>query len=192
GFERVERGAASRSVVPTEPVRARTHEVKAGESLFRIAERYYGNGHLWRKLAEKHGTSDADFRDWVIVNNGFVDLRPHALASAAKEPGPDLGERVGRFEEEAELIAWLGGLESGSYFTTAGLVALLHRLRRLGKAVTSRKVQLGTRETWKHLFRQDRHGRHLLSPGLIETARMYNEGLGKITGTEALWPPWGY
>ncbi|MEL6797162.1 MAG: LysM peptidoglycan-binding domain-containing protein [Planctomycetota bacterium] len=54
GFERVERGAASRSVVPTEPVRARTHEVKAGESLFRIAERYYGNGHLWRKLAERN------------------------------------------------------------------------------------------------------------------------------------------
>ncbi|MEM1179417.1 MAG: hypothetical protein AAGM22_13790 [Acidobacteriota bacterium] len=147
---------------------------------------------LWRRLAEKHGTAEEDFRDWVIVNNGFVDLRPHALSSAAKEPAADLGSHVGRFESEAELVEWLSGLESGAYFTTAGLVALLYRLRRLGKSVTSRKVQLGTRETWKHLFRQDRHGRHLLSPGLIETVRMYNEGMGKITGTEALWPPWGY
>ncbi len=54
GFEPVGRDAAAHAVVPTEPERARTHEVKSGESLFRIAERYYGNGHLWRKLAERN------------------------------------------------------------------------------------------------------------------------------------------
>ena len=90
------------------------------------------------------------------------------------------------------LGAWLGELRHGSYFTSNGVVALHYRLARLGRRVCNRKVQLGTRETWKHLFRQDRQGRHLISPGLVETVRMYNEGLGKITGSEALWPRWGY
>ena len=66
------------------------------------------------------------------------------------------------------------------------------RLRRLYEKVRKRRIHLGTRETWKHLFPQDRGGRYLLSPGLIETVRMYTEGLGKVTGTEALWPGWGY
>ena len=71
-------------------------------------------------------------------------------------------------------------------------MALKLRLSRLFAQVRGRKIQLGTRETWKHLFRQDPAGRHIISPGLVETVRMYSEGLGKITGTEALWPAWGY
>ena len=126
------------------------------------------------------------------LTHGFIDLRPHAFGSAAQEPDQDLEEKIGRFDTAEELEAWLSDLEPGAYFTTSGVVAMLYRLNRLGNAVMSRKVQLGTRETWKHLFRQDRNGRHLISPGLVETARMYNEGLGKITGTEALWPGWGY
>ena len=38
----------------------------------------------------------------------------------------------------------------------------------------------------------DDRGYHIITPGLVETVRMYNEGLGKITGTETLWPRWGY
>lgn len=61
GFEAVERDERPRAVVPAEPARARTHEVKPGESLFRIAERYYGNGHLWRSLAQRNaGAVGAD------------------------------------------------------------------------------------------------------------------------------------
>ena len=90
------------------------------------------------------------------------------------------------------LAAWLGELPTGSYFTTCGLVALQYRLGRLYGQVRQRRIQLGTWETWKHLFPQDSTGRHILSPGLIETVRMYSEGLGKVTGTEALWPEWGY
>ncbi|MCG8456630.1 MAG: hypothetical protein MI919_10145, partial [Holophagales bacterium] len=147
---------------------------------------------LVQRLATRHGTSVAAFSNWVIANNGFVDLRPHALASAATEPGPDLEHRVTLLENAAELEAWIRDLPSGSYFTTCGLVALHYRLTRLGQRVRGRKVQLGTRETWKHLFRQDRERRHLITPGLVETVRMYNEGQGKVTGTEALWPGWGY
>lgn len=51
----------SRTAVPADAERARTHEVKSGDSMFRIAERYYGNGHLWRKLAERNrGVVDSD------------------------------------------------------------------------------------------------------------------------------------
>jgi hypothetical protein len=146
----------------------------------------------WRKMAADHGTTYEAARDWTIVNNGFVDLRPHALTSVATEAGPRLAEQVRRFTSAAELAEWVDTLEVGSYFTTGGLVSLELRLGRLYDRLRQRKIQLGTRETWKHLFLTDDQGRHLISPGLVETVRMYSEGLGKITGTEALWPGWGY
>lgn len=62
GFDPVTREAPVRVEEP----RARTHEVKAGESLFRIAERYYDNGHLWRKLAEQNRT--------VVAADGGVTI----------------------------------------------------------------------------------------------------------------------
>lgn len=146
----------------------------------------------WRRAAERFDTPYENFRDWVICNNGFVDLRPHALATTAKEPGSHLEDRVARLDDAEALESWLAGVPRGRYFTTAGLAALLYRVGRLGRTVRHRQVRLGTRETWKHLFQQDEEGRHLISPGLVETVRMYSEGLGKITGTEGLWPRWGY
>ncbi|MEO1717282.1 MAG: LysM peptidoglycan-binding domain-containing protein [Planctomycetota bacterium] len=99
GFERVERGAASRSVVPTEPVRARTHEVKAGESLFRIAERYYGNGHLWRKLAERNAGvvgDDGGVGIGVVLTIPSKDeLEGRAVAASSRvAPSPVPEEKV--------------------------------------------------------------------------------------------------
>ncbi len=146
----------------------------------------------WRELATDIGVPFEVARDWVIANNGFVDLRPVALGSAAKEPGPWMVERVSALSTRQELEAWLADLEAGSYFTTSGTVALELRLSKLSREVCRRRIRLGTSETWKHLFQEDEEGRHLLSPGLIETVRLYTEGLGKITGTEALWPAWGY
>ncbi len=146
----------------------------------------------WSALAAEHGVPFSVARDWVIANNGFIDLRPLALASAAKEPGPWLPDKVACLTTRAELEDWLAKLEAGSYFTTCGAVALELRLARLARRVLERKIRLGTRETWKHLFEEHEDGRHLISPGLVETARLYAEGLGKITGTEALWPAWGY
>jgi len=146
----------------------------------------------WQEKAEQHGVPAATMRDWVIVNNGFVDLRPHALVTSAKEAGPHLTDEVHTFSSTEEVAEWIDSLEQGSYFTTCGLVALKLRLGQLFQEVGQRKIELGTRETWKHLFQQDLEGRHILSPGLVETVRMYSEGLGKVTGTEALWPRWGY
>ena len=146
----------------------------------------------WQRAADKWQTDCDSFRDWVICNSGFLDLRPVAIATTAKEPGGHLEEKLCRMNDAAELETWLASLPRDSYFTTGGLVALVYRLGLLGEKVTSRQVRLGTRETWKHLFQEDENGRHLISPGLVETVRMYTEGLGKITGTEALWPRWGY
>ncbi len=146
----------------------------------------------WGELAREIGVPYAVARDWVIANNGFVDLRPLALVSAAKEPGPGLAAQVCALDTRQSLEAWLAELETGSYFTACGALALELRLARLSRKVRGRKIRLGTRETWKHLFEEDEEGRHLISPGLVETVRLYAEGLGKITGTEALWPSWGY
>ena len=146
----------------------------------------------WSELAARHGVPLATARDWVLCNNGFLDLRPVALVSAAKEPGPEMVGRVYAASTREEIEAVLGKLEVGDYFTSSGTLALELRLARLSEAVCQRRIELGTRETWKHLFSEDEEGRHLISPGLVETARLYCEGLGKITGTEALWPSWGY
>lgn len=145
-----------------------------------------------RRQAAAHGADFEVYRDWVVANNGFVDLRPHAIVTSAQEAGRDLHRKVRRVNSAEELKAFIATLDTGSYFTSAGLLALHYRLSRLASKVLKRKLQLGTRETWKHLFQQDRDERHWISPGLVETIRMYCEGVGKITGTEALWPPWGY
>ena len=146
----------------------------------------------WRTWAECHNTDAEAVRDWTIVNNGFVDLRAHALACSAGDLEGDLPCQVRHFTTPDDVLAWLGEQTHGSYFTTGGVVAMTLRLRCLLDQLRSRKVELGTSATWKHLFRQDAEQRHILNPGLVETVRMYSEGLGKVTGTEALWPGWGY
>lgn len=149
--------------------------------------------HAWHRTAAEYEVPASIVRDWTIANNGFIDLRPHALVSAATEPGPGMVERVRSFGRGDELSTWIEeNLEAGDYFTACGLVALDLRLHRLFAKIRRRRIELGTRETWKHLFQVDDRGHHLITPGLVETVRMYNEGLGKITGTEALWPRWGY
>ena len=148
---------------------------------------------LWHERAAALDVPMATYRDWTIVNNGFVDLRPHALATTAKAAAiRDLPSHVHAFDTSEALESWLEGVEIGTYFTSCGLHALLLRLQRLGDKICRRRIELGTRETWKHLFQMDHRGRHVITPGLVETVRMYTEGMGKITGTEALWPRWGY
>lgn len=51
------------------PRPARTHQVQVGDSLDRIAAKYYGNSTRWRDIAEANGVSDP------------LDLRPGTLLS---------------------------------------------------------------------------------------------------------------
>ena len=132
-------------------------------------------------------------RDWMIANNGFVDLRPVRPGERRPRarPGP---RRPGAALRHRRTSSPPGSTPSRSARTSppAASRPSSFAFGRLYERLRQRKIQLGTRETWKHLFRQDAEGRHLISPGLVETVRMYAEGLGKVTGTEALWPRWGY
>jgi hypothetical protein len=151
-----------------------------------------------RRMAREAGVPFAQARDWVVVNNGFIDFRPHALATDTRGlpqlPSAGEGRRSAllRTRNPDELVAWLASLPAGCYFTTAGLVALDYRLRQLWRQLKQRRVELGTADTWKKLFFRKENGHFALTPGLVESCRMYSEGLGKVTGTEVLWPRWGY
>ena len=150
---------------------------------------------LYRDLEKRgrpHGVDPRTVWDWVVVNNGVVDVRPHALVTHAKDVQADLSDRVKRFSNETDLVEWLETIHHGQYFTTTGLIALRLRISRLWEKIRNRHIQLGTGETWKNLFQLDSNGKFLIVPGLVETMRMYAEGLGKTTGTETLWPGHGY
>ncbi|MEM8758314.1 MAG: LysM domain-containing protein [Planctomycetota bacterium] len=79
------------------PARVRTHRVREGENLYRIAERYYGNGHLWRRLATANGslvTADGQVSEGAVLRIPSPDSisgasRPSrsARAAAAASPG---------------------------------------------------------------------------------------------------------
>ncbi len=144
------------------------------------------------RKAEDAGVSYETARDWAVSNNGFIDLRPHALGTDAKQLGPEAEASLLATDDLEQLRQWLLGLTPSRYFTTNGLLALDRRLRGLHLRLQTRHTELGTANTWKNLFFRRTDGKYVLSPGLVETCRMYTEGLGKVTGTELLWPIWGY
>ena len=43
---------------PFEGYRERTYQIRKGDRLWLIAERFYGDGHLWHKIAEANGISN--------------------------------------------------------------------------------------------------------------------------------------
>lgn len=147
---------------------------------------------ILRRQAADSGVTYQVARDWVVANNGFIDLRPHALGTDAKELTPATGTTLLATTDREELHSWLAGRTPSGYFTTSGLLALDYRLRCLWHRLQTRHTELGTANTWKNLFFRLADGRYVLAPGLVETVRMYCEGLGKVTGTELLWPRWGY
>ncbi|HYR28533.1 MAG TPA: hypothetical protein VEU30_08710 [Thermoanaerobaculia bacterium] len=127
-----------------------------------------------------------------VAVNGFIDLRPHGIVSSVKLAA-DITDGAVTAHRDAESFARrLASLEPYSFFATAGLVAVLHRLRALGRMLTQARTDLGTMQDWLWNMRRDARGHIYVVPGVVEALRMIAEAQEKTTGTEWLDGIWGY
>lgn len=141
-----------------------------------------------------------DFLEWVICNNGFADMRPKATFNVAKKYQEGLVDAIrickthDQFRKEVTTLTQKNGrnLHENYHYSTSGLIAYTGRLQGLYEQITDFDLSLGTYNGWKALFPVDSNNNHPLIPGLVEAMRMYSEGLGKITGSEFLYPKYGY
>ena len=133
-----------------------------------------------------------EYCSYHICNGGFVDLRPLAVLSTARNTKEDLQGKVRTFRDEPGLRAAMREIEPYSSFTTCGLVALLYRLRSLYNLLREAMVELGTLQEFRWQMPRDPNGHILLVPGVVEAFRMVSEGLEKTTGTERLDGIWQY
>jgi hypothetical protein len=152
------------------------------------------------KIADKNHIDRQDFLEWVICNNGFADLRPKAVFNTAKSYHNGLIDAIKTTDSAAEFRKLVNtlklkngrNLSENYHYTTSGLVAYTARITGLYEQLQKFDLSLGTLNGWKALFPVDHKNNHPLIPGLVEAMRMYMEGLGKITGTEFLYPQYGY
>ena len=152
---------------------------------------------LTERLRHDHGRSGArcsyaTYRDFHLAVGGFIDVRPHAIVSAAANDRADLRGRVRTLRTENDLSAFIGELEPYSFFATCGLLAVLFRLRMLHISLQESMVEVGTLQAFRWQLPRNNAGHFLFVPGILEAFRMVAEGLEKTTGTERLDGVWGY
>jgi hypothetical protein len=133
-----------------------------------------------------------DFQRFQMAVNGFIDLRPHAIVSSAKVAADLSPSSVTTHREVASFTQRLATLEPYSFFATCGLLAVVHRLRALGRMLSQARTDLGTMQDWIWTMRRDERGHTYVVPGVVEALRMIAEGQEKTTGTEWLDGIWGY
>ena len=68
---------------------SKTHVVKAGETLWGIAARYYGDGHQWRVLAQRNGLPISDEQSLAVGLRLSVPAEPSAKANEGTLPAPE-------------------------------------------------------------------------------------------------------
>lgn len=144
---------------------------------------------LVRQQADALGIPSKTLLAWYITNNGFVDLRAEATITTALKADTNLPFKIKTYTSFKNFRQAFGHMES--YFTSSGLLAVISRMQGLAEQLGSVDIHLGTNMTWKALFRKE-GSKHLLIPGIVEAMRMYQENLGKTTGTECLFPENGY
>ena len=136
--------------------------------------------------------SEEEYRAFQMAVHGFIDLRPLGIVSAAKVVS-DLGQgAVTIHRDDASFAARLASLEPYSFFATCGLVAVIHRLRALGRLLSQARTDLGTMQDWLWTMLRDPRGHTFVVPGVVEALRMISEAQEKTTGTEWLDGIWGY
>jgi hypothetical protein len=133
-----------------------------------------------------------DYRDYHVSVGGFVDVRPHAILCSARSDREDLTGRVVRAGGEDALRKAIQSLEPYSFFSMAGLVAVMYRLRALYRLLREAMLELGTLQELSWQMPRDASGHLVVVPGIVEAMRMVAEGLEKTTGTEPLDGLWGY
>ncbi len=152
------------------------------------------------EICKTYRLDKEDFINWLICNNGFVDLRPNAILNTAKSFTGGLTDDIRvlttakdfRKAINALKIKNAKNLEENYHYNTSGLLAYCGRITGLYEQLQDFDLSLGTFNGWKALFPTDSNENHMLIPGLVEAMRHYAEGLGKITGTEFLYPRYGY
>jgi hypothetical protein len=135
---------------------------------------------------------DEQQRNFQLAVNGFIDLRPSAIVSSAKLAADVRDGAVTMHRDEASYRERLASLQPYSFFSTSGLIAILHRLRTLGTMLVQARTDLGTMQNWVWTTRRDPRGHTYVVPGVVEALRMIAEGQEKTTGTEWLDGIWGY
>ncbi|MEM0996956.1 MAG: hypothetical protein AAGN35_07750 [Bacteroidota bacterium] len=155
-----------------------THENSIGKEIERIAGAYSVDAGL--------------LFEWFVANNGFVDLRPEATLVTARSIDQISPQTVRKIDDHDHFRAEIHALEVGSYFATSGTLAFIGRMQGLYEQLQSYDVRFGTYNAWKSLFPIDENNNHPVIPGIVEAMRMYSEGLGKVTGTDLLYPMHGY
>jgi len=133
-----------------------------------------------------------EYRAFQMSVNGFIDLRPLAIVSSAKVVSDLTAGAVTIHHDAESFTARLAALEPYSFFATCGLLAIVHRLRALGRMLTQARTDLGTMQDWLWTMLRDDRGHTFVVPGVVEALRMISEAQEKTTGTEWLDGIWGY
>ncbi|MBR9861801.1 hypothetical protein GYB22_13870, partial [bacterium] len=150
--------------------------------------------------SKKYQIKPENLMEWIICNNGVADMRPKAVLNTAKTYKEGLLDDVRSFEKGADFREAVNTLKQKNgrnlrenyHYNSSGLLAYTQRVTGLYEQLEKFDLSLGTLNGWKALFPVDANNNHPLIPGLVEAMRMYCEGLGKITGTEFLYPKYGY
>lgn len=150
--------------------------------------------------SRRYNLNKRDLYEWLITNQGFIDLRPKANIVTCNDYKKGLERQIHTTEDLATFEYLIINLQKennrelkeNKYFTTSGIVAFVGRYQGLFKQLNTFDLTLGSFNAWKALFPTDDNNNHPVIPGIVEGMRMYFEGLGKITGSELLYPSYGY
>jgi hypothetical protein len=131
-------------------------------------------------------------KEFFYCNNGFIDLRPIAVVSTAKNLADALDNRIHVYHSLDAFKKYLNNLTPYSYFATSGLIAFLARMRGLYEQISQFSLELGTLHDYRSQIPVSSGGLHYVVPGVVEALRQASEGLEKNTGTDRLHGQWGY
>jgi hypothetical protein len=171
--------------------------IRAGYWVAPLGEIITDDDALRRRFEEGHARSGTNasveqYRNFQLAVNGFIDLRPHAIVSSVKLPSEIVDGSLTTHDDEESLVRRLESLEPYSFFATCGLLAVVYRLRSLGRLLANARTDLGTNQNWIWTMVRDVKGHTYVVPGVVEGLRMICEAQEKTTGTEWLDGIWGY